>query len=273
MEFKNKKPKTQKTYRYALTPLVNQHGQRSISGFDAARTEAIIAEIGGVRPAMANLTKWVLARVFKHIIKLGWRHDNPTLSIENFKGGEHHTWTDEELAKFEKRWAVGTRERLAYALCLYTDQRVGDVVKLRRSDVHDGTIRLTQEKTDEPLTVPIHPALRRALDAYPAKGLTLIGKHNGAPLSAQGLSRLLERAAKEASLPVGPGVPKATRCVAHGLRKALQRKLAESGATTKQMQAISGHTTLKQVERYSARANQKHLAERAMALIADQNEG
>ena len=173
----------------------------------------------------------------------------------------------------DKRKRLSLQQERTDAQTTTSGRRLTDVVKLRRSDVHDGMIRVTQEKTDEPLTVPIHPALRRALDADPAKGPTLIGRFNGAPLSAQGLSRLLQRAAKEARLPVGPGVPKEKRCVAHGLRKTLQRKLAESGATTKQMEAISGHTTLKQVERYSARANQKQLAEPAMALIPDENEG
>jgi hypothetical protein len=39
-----------------------------------------------------------------------------------------HTWTDAEIAQFERRWPLGTRE-LAFALLLYTGQRGGDVVK------------------------------------------------------------------------------------------------------------------------------------------------
>jgi integrase len=124
-------------------------------------------------------------------------------------------------------------------------------------------------KTDVPLMIPIHPALQRALDAYPAKGFALIGKMNGAPFTGQALSDLIERAAQAAGLPVGKSVPKGKRCVAHGLRKAFQRKLAEAVATTKQMQAISGHKTLKESERYSRYANQIRLAHKAMALIEE----
>jgi len=53
------------------------------------------------------------------------------------------------------------------------------------------------------------------------------------------------------------------------LRKAFQRVLANHGATTKQMQAISGHKTLKESERYSKQANQERLARKAMALVPD----
>jgi integrase len=53
-------------------------------------------------------------------------------------------------------------------------------------------------------------------------------------------------------------------CVPHGLRKALLRRLAESGGTAKELQSISGHATLKEVERYTAAADQKKLSQAAM---------
>jgi integrase len=52
------------------------------------------------------------------------------LGIDAFKVGEHHTWTDAELRQYEAKWRLGTRQRLAYALLLYTGQRVGDVAKM-----------------------------------------------------------------------------------------------------------------------------------------------
>ena len=36
----------------------------------------------------------------------------------------------------------------------------------------------------------------------------------------------------------------------HGLRKAAARRLAEAGCTEKQIAAITGHTTLKEIARY-----------------------
>ena len=38
------------------------------------------------------------------------------------------------------------------------------------------------------------------------------------------------------------------------------RRLAERGATTKQIASVSGHKTLKEVERYTAAADQARLA-------------
>ena len=43
------------------------------------------------------------------------------------------------------------------------------------------------------------------------------------------------------------------------------RRLAECGATTKEIAAVSGHKTLKEVERYTEAADQARLARAAMA--------
>jgi len=59
---------------------------------------------------------------------------------------ELHTWTDEEIARFEKRWPMGTRERLALDLLLYTDLARGDVVRLGKQHVANGVIAFRMKK-------------------------------------------------------------------------------------------------------------------------------
>jgi integrase len=166
-------------------------------------------------------------------VKIGLRSDNPVIGVDRYRLGSHHTWSDAEIAAYETHWPLGTRERLAFALLLYTGQRVGDVAKLKRSDISGGMIRLVQQKTGMPLAIPIHPALERAMRAGPAKGVYLIGDHNGRPIAAASLTRLIRRAVGAAGLP--------DRCKPHGLRKAILRRLAEHGATAKQIAAVSGH--------------------------------
>jgi len=51
--------------------------------------------------------------------------------------------------------------------------------------------------------------------------------------------------------------------VAHGLRKAALRRLAENGSTTKEIATLSGHRSLKEIERYTERAAQAGLARAA----------
>lgn len=258
--FTERKPSTRQLYRYALEPLAKEHGHRSATLMTADKAETIINKIGEKRPGMGNLTRAVLRLVFKFAMKKKRRKDNPLLGLDAFKVGEHHTWTDAELKQFETKWRLGTRQRLAYALLLHTAQRVGDVARMTRADISDGMIYVVQEKTGAKVWIPIHPDLLRAMKASTVQGLTyLIAKPNGQQMKRATLSALMRAAIK------GAGLPK--RCVGHGLRKAAMRRLAENDATEKQIAAISGHKTLKEVERYTKAADQKKLARAAIGKV------
>jgi hypothetical protein len=116
--FTDRKPSTRQLYKYALEPLAKEHGHRSATLMTAEHAEKIINKIGEKRPGMGNLTRAVMRRVMQFAVKDRRRPDNPMIGIEAFKVGEHHTWTDAELKKFEAKWRLGTRQRLAYALLL-----------------------------------------------------------------------------------------------------------------------------------------------------------
>ena len=80
------------------------------------------------------------------------RTNNPFAGLKPYRLGTYHTWTDAEIAQFERRWPLGTRERLAFALFLYTGQRGGDVAKMLRADIVDGRIRVSQDKVRKGMT-------------------------------------------------------------------------------------------------------------------------
>jgi site-specific recombinase XerD len=97
------------------------------------------------------------------------------------------------------------------------------------------------------------------MKAAPSKGMSLIGDAAGRQISPRALTALMKRAARAAGLP--------SHCLPHGLRKAMMRRLAERGSTSKELQSISGHKTLKEVERYTARADQRLLSVAAMGKL------
>jgi integrase len=161
------------------------------------------------------------------------------------------------------------RRLFAYAIdlkvcrMLYTGQRVGDAVRMRRSDIRKGAIHVIQGKTGEELYIELHPALERAMKAGPSNGVYLIGDRAGRPITRGGLSALVRAAIKVAGLP--------GERVAHGLRMAALRRLAEHRATTKQIQAVSGHHALPEIERYTRQADQQLLAKAAIGLLSDKD--
>jgi len=267
-DFANLSPSSQRSYRAAIKPILAAHGHRLVRDLTKVAARHVIEEIGATRPGMANLTRSVLSKIITYAIETGLRADNPFSGLKPYRLGTYHTWTDAEIAQFERRWPLGTRERLAFALLLYTGQRGGDVVKMARSDIVDGRIRVAQDKarkgTTNELMIPIHQALARALQASPVVGMThIITDARGKPLRA--ITELIEAAVKRAGLPA--------RCVAHGLRKAALRRLAEHGSTTKEIAAVSGHRSLAEIERYTARADQAGLAKAAIGKLPDDDIG
>jgi integrase len=253
--FANLKPASKKSYRIVLDKFGAMHGHRLVRDMPRTKAAAYIHEIGAAHPGMANLTRSVLHKLLAHAVDLGYRSDNPVAKIGAYKLGTHHTWTEAELKTFESKWPLGTRPRLGYALLLYTGQRIGDVSRMRRQDVINGAIRVRQEKTGAELDIPIHPSLAAAMKAGPM-GMNLIGDPNGRPMTKDALYFMMKRAIKAAGLPA--------ECVCHGLRKAMTRRLAEAGASSKQIASVSGHKSLAEIERYTAAAEQKLLSIAAM---------
>jgi integrase len=113
-----------------------------------------------------------------------------------------------------------------------------------------------QQKTDAVLLIPLHPDLRLALDSVPRSNMTFL-MDRGAPYAPAYLSGWFKRQCKRAGLSV---------CSAHGLRKLAATRLANAGASTDHIKAITGHRTSKEVERYTRAADQARLAEQALDL-------
>jgi integrase len=257
--FTNLAQSTQKAYRIILDKFATEDGHRLVRDMPRAVAADIIEQIGATRPGMANLTTATLRRLFSYAIKLEMRADNPFVGLDPYQGGEHRAWTQQELSSYESTWPIGTRERLAFDLLLFTGQRVGDVATMRRADILSGAIPIRQEKTGAVLSLPVHANLLRSLNACPTDGSAPLNRTDGRPATKRNISALVARAAAAAGLP--------RDCKTHGLRKAALTRLADLGSSTHEIAAVSGHKSLREVERYTATANQLRLARTAMARV------
>ena len=88
---------------------------------------------------------------------------NPALAVKRYKrrGEGIHTWSESEVPQFQAHYPIGSKARLALELLLSTGQRRSDVVRMGRQHI-EGRLRCRpQEKTDEPLLIPIDAALDR----------------------------------------------------------------------------------------------------------------
>ena len=170
-------------------------------------------------------------------------------------------WTEEDVAKFEAHWPVGSTPRLALAIMLFTGVRRSDAVLLGPPMVEDGAITFMPQKTrrlKKVLTLPILPVLQKVLDATPTGIKTWLVHSNGETFTAAGFGMWFRRRCNEAGLPV---------CTAHGLRKVAAETAAENGATEKQMMDIFGWTKSDLAAYYARGANQPKIAGGAMHTL------
>jgi integrase len=202
----------------------------------------------------------------------GWAADtglvriNPTKGVKLLFGANEaegfHTWSQEELDRFEARWPVGTRQRLAFDLLLYTGLRRGDAVLVGRQHVRDGMIVLRTEKhrkgkPGEQVAIPILEPLAASLAATRTGDLTYLVTDLGQPWVKESFGNWFREACQAAGCPGS----------AHGLRKAGATRAAERGASERQLMAIFGWSTGKMAQHYTRAADRMRLARDAAELL------
>jgi integrase len=151
---------TKQGYASRLATIENAHGHRRVSRLTRGEIETILAPLAD-RPGTALSILKMLRILIRHGLAIGWLNADPSVGIRRPRCGEVRSWTDEELIQFEARWPLGSRERLAFALHLYTGQRRSDVHRMAWSDIAQGRLRLVQQKIGKSVQVKIHPDLQR----------------------------------------------------------------------------------------------------------------
>lgn len=257
-DYKALRGSTAGVYRNIAERFRASDGHRLVRDMEPHHVRRLLAARADT-PAAANTFLKVLRSLMRFAVEDNWRPTDPTYGVRRIrdKTAGFHTWTEAEIAQFEAAHPVGSRARLAFDLLLWTGQRRADVVRMGRQHLQAGFLDITQEKTGERLAIPVSAALRASIDAAsPADHLTFLVTAAGAPFTAAGFGNWFRDCCREAGLP--------DACSAHGLRKAMARRLAERGRTTQEIKSVTGHRTLSEVERYTRATDQRRLAESAM---------
>jgi integrase len=204
--------------------------------------------------AMTQLYKWAMSVELVEV--------NPCSGVQRpqFRSEGHHVWNVDEVGRFREKWQVGTRERLACDLLLFTGLRRSDVFRIGRQHVAGNVLSLRTEKTGKPVHIPIWSELRASIDATPTGDLAFLTTSAGKPFtSANSFGIWFAQACKEAGVPGR----------AHGLRKAGATIAADSGASAHELMAMFGWSRLAMAETYTKQANEKRLASSASERIAN----
>lgn len=217
------------------------------------------------QPGKCRVAINVLNNILKFSYDRGWIEHNPAAALGDMPPQrEIDRWQEDEIDRFLSTAPVHVKDAMMVAL--YTGQRRSDLVRLLWSDIEDGMLHVKQRKTGAELWIPIHPKLRTYLEGMkkrvdisvrqPFAKNHILTNHYGLPWVPESLRGAFKRHASKIGLE-GKQL--------HGVRKTTASILGEIGCTALQIMSITGHQSLKEVERYTHGAEKRKLAQEAMA--------
>jgi integrase len=208
----------------------------------------------GETPAKANAYVRAIAALYRWGRERGFASSNPAEAITKLAIGTHEPWP---------QWAwdlaiAGLREELKIACLLgrYTSQRLGDVLRMKLSDVGPDGIEVKQQKTGKVLTIPILAELAPVITEAKRRGrIFIVSRPDGSPFTVDQFHAMWGREM------VKDGLKriKAAGLSFHGLRKRFAVDAANAGASGKEIGSFTGQS-LPVVEHYTKGADQKILA-------------
>lgn len=212
-------------------------------------------------PSQAKNFKQTMNQFFTWLKKAKIVSENPVEGAElpkRPKTGGFKEWSVEDVEQYEKRWSLGTRERVMLDVYMYTGLRRGDAAIVGKQHVRGGTISLQTEKTGQRVDIPMLAVLQRTLDAGPTGDLSFNCTKARRPWVKESLGNAFKDACKLAGI---------KDKAAHGLRKAAATRAADNGATAHELMAIFGWKDIKEAEIYTRAADRKRLAAGAMTKL------
>ena len=261
-EYTRLAPRTRHVRRLILDAFCTKHGEKPYKLLTAAHIRRFRDEKASTPEAANSLIKAV-RQVFAVALAYDLVNLNPAAQVGNLTSTStgFHSWTEEDISRFEQHHPIGTMARLAFALLIYSAQRRSDVIRFGPHTLKEGYLCFVQQKNRhrKPVTleIPLHPDLSWIIEQTPRGDRTFLVNSLGRPFTEETFGNWFRKQCDAAGL---------SHCSAHGLRKAAARRLAEAGASEHQIMSWTGHTTLKEVARYTRAARQRLLATDAAEL-------
>lgn len=255
---------TRKWQRRTLEKICESHGDNIVSHMQSRHVRQLRDELLAT-PAAANQRIKALRALFSWANEAEETTVNPTLSVKRIKYASegHHSWTDDEIAQYQKRHPVGTKARLAFDLLRFIAFRREDVVRIGPDHIRDRRVQYRQAKNEHrnpiDIDIPLHPDLEASIAATETGTRTFLLTGFGKAFTPNGFGSKFKDWCRQADLP---------HCSAHGIRKATATTLAENAATPHEIMSITGHQTLEEVERYTKAARMRRMADAAMMKLA-----
>jgi integrase len=254
-ELKRRAASTQRHYGFYLDRLLVAYADAPLVEMTPEDIQQRVMDANADTPGAADFMLNILRTLYRFASKRQRGLKDWTDGIEKYgHQSEREPWPQHVLDAALK--SDKDLFRLAVALHLYTGQRTGDACAMTWRAADGGFIRVRQQKTAEPLEIPLHPNLKAELDRADRSGVVILTNKRGGSLKPDAFRKWCIAFGNEFGVRIGP----------HGLRKNATNELFELGCTAAQVASITGHRSLAMLEHYGKRRSQPKLARAAIDI-------
>ena len=250
------RPRTRNDYEKVLLHLTARYGDWSTIRL---KRRDLIAEMEANRHRIrfANYIAQVASVLYERAIDLGWADQNPAKGIRKLKTPserrqDHVPWPDWAVERF--RANANSQSRLIFELGVGSVQRPGDWPRFRWVDFDGRGLRIVQSKTGRELWLPCTERLNEELQRAPRRGIAILTRADGAPLSYFTMARIMRDERRQLGL---------LNYDLHALRYRGIMELAWAGCTDDEIAAFSGHASSAMIRKYAGAARQEMRARSA----------
>lgn len=253
LDYQGKAEGTQKYYAVTLRRIVALLGDYPVNDLRKEDLQLVLDnEMAG--PGSHNAFIAVLGIIYTFARRRSKTELEPVKDIPKMETGEHQAWPEHVLEA--GLTARHDRTRLAIHLLYFTGQRIGDVMKMRWSDVRDNQVYVVQQKTGKKLKISLANELKAELDRTPKRGITIITQADGRQMTPQVVRKELKKFCTDMGYELVP----------HGLRKNAVNTLLEAGCSVAETAAVTGQT-YNIVELYARQVDQGRLSSAAIIKL------
>jgi integrase len=260
--FKSLKASTQANRHNILKKVCETGGQMLISQINRATIAAGRDRRAETPHAAVSFMK-IMGYLLEWAVDAGYLRENPVKGVKRpkTKSGGFQPWTEQDVVAFYRTHGPETQARLAIELLLFTGLRRSDVWKLGPQHIKNNVIELKAEKNDAPLFIPLHPILKASLDQVQTGHLAyLVTPIHGRPFkSKESFGNWFGKMCAMAGV----------NSRAHGIRKTVAQRLAESGGSNAELKALFGWSSDAMAALYTRNADKRKLAETAAGKLLE----
>lgn len=247
---------SQGDYRYALDKLIEKFGDAPMDEVRPSHIQLYLDIRGRESIHRAQREVAVLGMIYRYAMARDWTKDNPAAVIKRKRlpGRKFIRIEDDMLqAVYDK---AGAPLREAIDLAYFVSQRPADVLKIAETDIKDGHLTITQNKTGKTLRIPIVGGLAELIErindrkrTHPVRVLYLLTDERGQKMTKAKLRSRFEKAREDAGI---SGADFQFRDLRRKGGSDLRTQAGKDAA-----QALLGHSTEQMTEHYTGTAGDK----------------